>query len=59
MTEDKVKLNLTFLQYRFLYRTLLDKLEYLQNEDQTPAIKEYFKIINSVKEQLWKKMNDE
>ena len=58
MSEEKLKLNLTFLQYRFLYRTLLDKLEYLENQEQTPAIKEYFKIINSVKEQLWKKMDE-
>jgi len=58
MSEEKLKLNLTFLQYRFLYMTLLDKLEYLKNEDQTPDIKEYSKIINSVKEQLWKKMDE-
>lgn len=58
MSEEKLKLNLTFLQYRFLYMTLLDKLEYLQNQDQTPDIKEYSKIINSVKEQLWKKMDE-
>ncbi len=58
MSEEKLKLNLTFLQYRFLYMTLLDKLEYLKNQDQTPDIKEYFKIIDSVKEQLWKKMDE-
>lgn len=58
MSEEKLKLNLTFLQYRFLYMTLLDKLEYLKNQDQTPDIKEYFKIISSVKEQLWKKMDE-
>lgn len=58
MSEEKLKLNLTFLQYRFLYMTLLDKLEFLQSEEQTPATKEYYQIIKQVKDQLWKKMDE-
>jgi hypothetical protein len=38
--------------------TLLDKLEFLQSEEQTPATKEYYQIIKQVKEQLWKKMDE-
>ena len=54
--EEKIKLPLGFLEYRFLYTLLSNKVEDLKSQEQTPAIKEEFKIINRVKERLWEKM---
>jgi len=58
MAEEKIKLELGFLEYRFLYTLLSKKVEELKAQEQTPAIKEEYTIINRVKERLWKKMDD-
>jgi hypothetical protein len=58
MSEEKIKLPLGFLEYRFLYSLLSKKVEDLKSQEQTPAIKEEFTIMNRVKERLWKKMED-
>jgi hypothetical protein len=55
--DEKIKLPLGFLEYRFLYTLLSKKVEELKSQEQTPAIKEEFTIINRVKERLWKKMD--
>jgi hypothetical protein len=55
--DEKIKLPLAFLEYRFLYTLLSKKVEDLKSQEQTPAIKEEFTIINRVKERLWKKMD--
>ena len=58
MSEERIKLPLGFLEYRFLYTLLSNKVEDLKAQEQTPAIKEEYTIINRVKERLWKKMED-
>ena len=58
MSEERIKLELGFLEYRFLYTLLSKKVEDLKAQEQTPAIKEEYTIINRVKERLWKKMDD-
>lgn len=58
MSEERIKLELGFLEYRFLYTLLSNKVEHLKSQEQTPAIKEEYTIINRVKERLWKKMDD-
>jgi hypothetical protein len=58
MSEERIKLPLGFLEYRFLYTLLSKKVEDLKSQEQTPSIKEEFTIMNRVKERLWKKMED-
>lgn len=56
--EDQIRITLSYLESRFLCHLMIEKIESLEQQEQTPQVKEWIHIMNSGLTKFRKKMDE-